>query len=146
MNFEGYDFPDDRRYHVEHCWAKLEGPFVVVGLTEFVIAQAGEIAHVKLLEPDEDVELGKQFGSIETGKYMGKLYSPISGTIAEVNEEALDDPMIIAESPYEDGWLMKVRPSALSEMDELMTTKDIPGFIGKKIEELKEKGLYKAKK
>ncbi|MEM2900859.1 MAG: glycine cleavage system protein GcvH [Thermoplasmata archaeon] len=146
MEYEGYNFPDELRYHEEHCWARVEGDVVVVGLTEFVIVQAGDIVHIKSLEVGDEVEKDKQFASIETGKYVGKLYSPVSGRIEEVNEEVLDEPMLIEESPYENGWIIKVKPSDLSEIEKLMTVKEIPGFIGKKIAELKEKNLYKEKK
>jgi len=146
MEYEGYNFPNELRYHVEHCWAKVEGELVVVGLTEFVIVQAGDIVHIKSLEVGDEVEKDKQFASIETGKYVGKLYSPISGVIEGVNEEVLDEPMLIGESPYDKGWIIKVKPNDISEMENLMSVKEIPEYIGKKIAELKEKNLYKEKK
>ncbi len=115
MDFEGYFFPDDLRYDKNHFWAKLEGDLVVTGATEFITKQAGEITFVDLPESDDEVTRGKPFGSIESGKWVGRIYAVVSGEIVEINELLQDEPEKINEAPYTDAWLCKIRPSNLED-------------------------------
>ena len=85
MKIDEYDLPDDLFYHEEHTYAKVEGDLVVVGVTDFAQKMAGTIKRVVTLEEDDEVQQGKPFGTLSSGKWTGKLYSPISGEIAEGN-------------------------------------------------------------
>jgi glycine cleavage system H protein len=124
MKVDEYDLPDDLYYHAEHTYAKVEGDLVVVGVTDFAQKMAGTIKRVVTLEEEDEVQQGKPLGTMSSGKWTGKLYSPISGEITEVNEELEDEPKLINDSPYGEGWIVKVKPSDSGELDNLMKTGD----------------------
>jgi len=113
MEYEGYVFPDDLKYEKNHFWARVEGDLVVMGATEFISKQAGEITYVGLPEPD-DCAQSKPIGSIESGKWVGRIYAVVSGAVAEVNEALEDEPEKINEDPYGEGWICKIKPSDLT--------------------------------
>lgn len=120
MKVDEYDMPDDLYYHAEHAWVKKEGDLAVVGLNDFAQKMAGIIKRVATLEEDDEVQKDKPCGTISSGKWTGKLYSPVSGEITEINEDVEDDPKLINESPYGDGWIFKVKLSDPSELDSLV--------------------------
>ncbi len=122
MKIDEFEFPDDLYYHKEHTWAKVEGDKVVVGLNDFAQKLAGGIKNISLLEPDEEVEQSAPAGTISSGKWSGKIYSPITGTIDKVNEEVVDEPKTINNSPYGKGWLFKVRNFDTDDLKKLMRT------------------------
>jgi glycine cleavage system H protein len=113
MEFEGYMFPDDLKYDKNHFWAKVEGDLVITGATEFISKQAGEITFVDLPEEGDEITAGKPYGSIESGKWVGRIYAVVSGEIVEINETLEDEPEKINEEPYGGGWICKIRPSNL---------------------------------
>jgi len=138
MECEGYFFPDDLKYEKNHFWAKMEGDLVVMGATEFVSKQAGEITFVDLPEEDDEITQGKPFGSIESGKWVGRIYAVVSGEVAEINEDLEDEPEKINEDPYGDAWICKIRPSNLdAEMSDLMSADDsFKQFIADEIKKI----------
>jgi glycine cleavage system H protein len=113
MEFEGYSFPDDLKYDKNHFWAKVEGGLVITGATEFISKQSGEITFVDLPEEGDELTVGKPFGSVESGKWVGRIYAVVSGEIAEVNSELEDAPETLNEDPYTAGWICKIQPSNL---------------------------------
>jgi glycine cleavage system H protein len=117
---EGYNLPDELYYHEEHMWVKKEGDLVRVGINDFSQKLAGELSFIEL--PDEGTEVGANevIGSYETGKWMGKIYAPISGEVAEKNSELEDDPTLINSDPYGKGWIYTMKPANPSEIDGLM--------------------------
>jgi glycine cleavage system H protein len=113
---EGYDFPDDFYYHIEHSWAKVESPErVLIGMNDFFQRAAGDIVSVDLPFEDDEVTAGETCGKIQSGKWIGKLVSPVSGVIAQINSALEDDPTLINKSPYGEGWIAAVKPSSLDE-------------------------------
>jgi len=140
MEFEGYSFPDDVKYDKNHFWAKIEGDVVVTGATEFISKQAGEITFVDLPEEGGDVTQGKPFGSIESGKWVGRIYAVVSGEVTEVNADLEDEPEKINEDPYTVGWICKIRPSNLTaDLGSLMDPDDaFKQFIGDEIKRIEE--------
>jgi glycine cleavage system H protein len=115
MEIEGYTFPDDLYYDKEHYWARVEGDVVVMGATDFSQKLAGEITYVDIDQEGEEVEQGKPFASIESGKWVGRVYAVVSGEVAEINEDLEDEPEKINESPYGDGWVFKIEASNLED-------------------------------
>jgi glycine cleavage system H protein len=103
--------PEDRKYSREHEWAKLEGDLVVVGITDYAQDQLGDVVYVELPRPGDRVEQFKVFGVVESVKTASDLYAPLSGEVVEVNESLVDEPAQINDSPYERGWIIKVRPA-----------------------------------
>lgn len=135
MEIEGYRFPDDLYYHKEHYWAKVENDTVVMGATDFAQRLAGEIAYVELPDDGRELEQNKPFGSMETGKWVGRIYAVVSGTVVEANEELELTPEMINQSPYEKGWICKIKPSNLNEeLKNLMQPDQLPEFIRSEIE------------
>ncbi|MDD3626376.1 MAG: glycine cleavage system protein GcvH [bacterium] len=116
---QGYQVPDDLYYHKEHMWLRVEGDVGVVGITDFSQKLAGEISYIELPGEGDAVARDQIVGTVETGKWMGKIYAPVSGEVIEINEDVEDSPEKINESPYSDGWLFKVRLSNPSEIDAL---------------------------
>ncbi len=140
MEYEGYSFPDDLKYEKNHFWARLEDDLIVTGATEFISKQAGEITFVDLPEEDDEVTQGKPYGSIESGKWVGRIYAVVSGEIAEINEDLEDEPEKINEDPYRGAWICKIRPSNLeADMAALMSCDDtFKQFVADEIKRVEE--------
>lgn len=115
-----YELPDELYHHKEHMWLRAEGDEATVGLNDFAQKLAGEIQFVELPDSDDEVGADEVVGTVETGKWVGKLYAPVSGEITEVNEDVDDDPSLINSDPYGDGWLFKITMSDSSELESLM--------------------------
>lgn len=142
MEYEGYVFPDDLKYEKNHFWAKIEGDLVVTGASEFISKQAGEITFVDLPEAGDDLTQGKPYGSIESGKWVGRIYAVVSGEVVEVNELLEDEPEKMNEDPYGAAWICKIRPSNFeAEMANLMIPDDnFKKFISEEIDKI-QKGM-----
>lgn len=127
MKVAGFEFPDDLYYDKTHGWAKADGNTVMQGLTDFGQGIAQEIVFVEIPRIGRDVEQGQTFMSMESGKWVGRVKAVVSGKIVEANEEIEWESTIINESPYDQGWLVKIEAHDLSELDALMKTSD-PAF------------------
>lgn len=113
--------PKDLRYTQEHEWVKVEGNKVRVGITDFAQHELGDIVFVELPEVGDTVTLNEPFGSVESVKTVSELYSPVSGTVVEVNEALSDSPEFVNESPYENAWMIIVEFSNEAEVEALLT-------------------------
>ncbi|MFQ6062689.1 MAG: glycine cleavage system protein GcvH [Methanosarcinales archaeon] len=114
MELEGYELPDELYYTEDHTWARVEDDgTVTVGMDQFGATSVGEIEFLDLPMEDDEFEAGDAFGSVESAKWVGGLMMPVTGRVIEVNEEVEDDPEIMADDPYGDGWLIKVDPDDL---------------------------------
>jgi glycine cleavage system H protein len=139
MEIEGYLLPDDLYYHKEHFWAKVEGNTVTVGTTDFAQKLAGQIVYIELPPVGKAVEQGKPCGSMESGKWVGRIYAPISGKVESSNQDLEDSPEFINESPYEKGWMFKVSASNLQDdLKNLMKGNALEAFIKSEIERVKK--------
>jgi glycine cleavage system H protein len=116
-----YEFPDDLYYDKEHVWARVEDDdMVTIGMTSFGQDLAGEIVYVEVPRVGRTVSKGEAFMSMESGKWVGRIQSPVSGEIAEANEEVEWESTLVNEDPYGEGWLAKIEASDLHEVDGLM--------------------------
>ncbi|KGR82634.1 glycine cleavage system protein GcvH [Lysinibacillus odysseyi] len=113
--------PKDLHYTQEHEWVKIEGNKVRVGITDFAQHELGDIVFVELPEVGDTVTFNEPFGSVESVKTVSELYSPVSGTVVEVNEELSDNPEFVNESPYENAWMVVVELSDESEVEKLLS-------------------------
>jgi glycine cleavage system H protein len=140
MEFEGYSFPDDLKFEKNNYWAKLDGDTVITGAGEFISKQAGEITFVDLPEEGDELTQGKPYGSIESGKWVGRIYAVVSGEVLEVNTSLEDEPEKINADPYNEGWICKIKPSKLSdEWASLMTVDEsFRNFIAEEIKKIQE--------
>jgi glycine cleavage system H protein len=113
-------YPDDLRYHPEHDWARVEGDEAVLGITWFAQDSLGELVHFEAPEVGATVAKDGEYGEVESVKAVSAVVSPLSGEILDVNQKAVDEPEIVNEDPYGEGWLVRIRLSNPSEVDELM--------------------------
>jgi glycine cleavage system H protein len=116
MQIKDYVFPDELLYDKEHGWVSEEGTVVKAGVTDFFQKTAGEIIFIEMPLVGRKVEKGQPYSSIESGKWVGRLKAPVSGEIVEVNSELNDFPYLLNESPYADGWIIKIKPSDPEEI------------------------------
>lgn len=123
------DFPSDLYYTGEHEWARLEDDVATIGITDYAQGELGDIVFVELPQKGDNVLAGDVFGTIEAVKAVSELYSPIDGEIIEVNTELDDVPEVINSSPYEDGWMIKIRMSDPSQKDNLLSAEDYMKLI-----------------
>jgi len=139
MKIEEYFFPDDLYYHKEHFWAKVEGDTVTMGTTDFAQKLAGQVVYIELPSAGKAVEQGKPCGSMESGKWVGRIYATVSGKIEAINGELEDTPELINESPYEKGWMCKIKASNLQEdLKNLMKAEGLSDFIKSEIERVRK--------
>ena len=113
------NLPDDVKYTKSHEWAKLSNGIVTIGLNDYAQDQLGEIVFVELPETGDTFSQGDEFGSVESVKAVSEIYIPISGEIVEINEDLEDAPELVNESCYDNGWLIKVKPEDVSQLDDL---------------------------
>ncbi|MDD4663382.1 MAG: glycine cleavage system protein GcvH [Caldisericia bacterium] len=116
---QGYQLPDDLYYHKEHMWVKVEGNKATVGVTDFFVKLSGEISYIELPSTGDDLSKDDVVGTVETGKWIGKIYAPLTGTVESINEEIDDQPSLPNTDPYESGWLFKMTVSDPSEISSL---------------------------
>ncbi|QTA78279.1 Glycine cleavage system, octanoyl/lipoyl carrier protein H [Desulfonema limicola] len=113
-------FVDGIKYAKDHEWAKQEGDKVIIGISDYAQDQLGEVVFVEMPEIGSEFETGDEFGTVESTKAVSELYLPLGGRVAEINKELEDDPELVNKSPYEKGWIIKIEPKDLGELDQLM--------------------------
>ena len=106
-----FEVPDDVRYLESHEWTTVDDATVRVGISDFAQDELGDVVFVELPAVGDEVTAGEAFGVVESIKAVSDLYAPISGTVTAVNEALFDRPELVNESPYDDGWMLKVEPS-----------------------------------
>lgn len=120
--------PADLRYTKEHEWVRVEGDVAVVGITDYAQDQLGDIVFVDLPAPGTSVAYMQKFGEIESVKAVSELFSPVSGEVIERNESLADSPEQVNDSPYGEGWMLKVRLSNPAELDSLLSAAEYDAF------------------
>ena len=116
--------PEDLKYTPTHEWLKVEGNLAIVGITDFAVEQLSDLVFVDLPAVGDTVVKDSRFGEIESTKTVSDLISPVSGTVAAVNTELADHLDVLSQSPYEQGWMVKIRMSKPSEVDSLLSAAD----------------------
>jgi glycine cleavage system H protein len=111
------EYPEDLKYLETHEYVRLDGEIATLGISAFAVDQLGDIVFLELPEIGDALEKGESFGSIESVKAVEDLNAPISGTVIERNEAMIESPELIAEDPYGEGWLVKLR---INDADELI--------------------------
>jgi glycine cleavage system H protein len=113
-------YPGDLKYHPEHDWARVEGDEAVLGITWWAQDTLGELVHFEPPEFGASVTVGGTYGEVESVKAVSDLISPLSGHVVAVNEKAIEEPEIVNDDPYGEGWLVRIRLSDPSELERLM--------------------------
>ncbi|PKO16451.1 glycine cleavage system protein H [candidate division BRC1 bacterium HGW-BRC1-1] len=122
--------PVDVKFLKSHEWARKDRDDVVFGVSEFAIEQLNhEIVYLELPSVGQQVKAGETFGVIEAVKAASDLYAPLSGKIIAVNDVAVNDPMVVAQDPFAEGWLVKIAPSAAGEWDALLSSEEYTKLI-----------------
>ena len=114
------NFPQNLKYTNEHEWIRVDGDIAYVGITDYAQEQLGDIVFVDIPTVGETLEAGETFGTIEVVKTISDLFLPVSGEIVEMNESLEDNPELVNSEPYDKGWIIKIKPSDLSEFDSLL--------------------------
>ena len=125
------DIKENLKYTKDHEWVKLDGNIATVGVTDFAQSELGDIVYVEVDTIDEILEKDQVFGTVEAVKTVSDLFLPMSGKIIEFNESLSDSPESINDSPYDDGWIIKVEVSNLEEINQLLNNNDYSDLIGK---------------
>jgi len=114
------NLPEDLKYTKDHEWIKIDGDTITVGITDFAQSELGDIVYVEVETVDETLDKDEVFGTVEAVKTVSDLFIPVDGEIIEFNESLEDEPEKVNEDPYGDGWMIKVKVSDESQLDELM--------------------------
>ena len=118
-----YEIPDDRLYTADHEWLRRDDDSpdeVTVGITEFAQEQLGDVVYLELPPVGTALTAGEPFGEIESAKTVAELFAPVSGELTASNTELVDRPELVNESPYDEGWIVRVRSSDAAEFDGLL--------------------------
>jgi glycine cleavage system H protein len=113
-------YPEDLKYHPEHDWARIDGEEAVLGITWFAQDALGELVHFEAPEVGATVSKDASYGEVESVKAVSEVVAPLSGEILEVNQKAIDEPEVVNDDPYGEGWLLRIRMSDSTEPDTLM--------------------------
>lgn len=114
------NFPTDVKYTKEHEWIRVEGDIAYVGITDYAQEQLGDIVFVDIPTVDETLAAGETFGTIEVVKTISDLFLPVAGTILEQNEALANQPELVNQDPYGEGWIIKIKPADDANFDELL--------------------------
>ncbi len=124
------NIPDNLKYTKEHEWVRLEGDVAVVGITDFAQGELGDIVFVEVETVDETLDADEVFGTVEAVKTVSDLFLPVAGEIVEFNEAVEDDPALVNNDPYGEGWLIKVKVSNPADVDGLLGGEAYKAVIG----------------
>ncbi|OPZ79860.1 MAG: Glycine cleavage system H protein [Actinobacteria bacterium ADurb.Bin444] len=117
------------RFHEEHDWVRMDGAIAVFGITDYAQKTLGDIVYVELPAEETVLTAGEPYAEIESVKAVSDVYAPVSGTVVQVNQEVIDAPELINQSPYEDGWLVRVRLADAAELEALMTIEEYEAML-----------------
>jgi len=124
------EFKSDVKYSQEHEWVRVEGDVVVVGISDFAQGELSDIIYVDVESAGKNLAKDEVFGSLEAVKTVSDLFMPIAGEILEVNSALANSPELINTDPFGEGWIVKVKPTDLSQLDQLMDVDTYKGFVG----------------
>ena len=123
------NFPEELKYTKDHEWVRFEGDIATIGITEFAQKELGDIVYVEVETVGESFEAGEVFGTVEAVKTVSDLFMPVSGEIIELNDALEASPELVNESPYTDGWMIKVKISG-NQPNDLMSHNAYSELIG----------------
>ena len=114
------NFPQNLKYTNEHEWIRLEGDVAYIGITDYAQEQLGDIVFVDVTTVGETLDANEVFGTIEVVKTISDLFLPVAGEVLELNEALEENPDLVNKDPYGEGWIIKIKPSDVSELDNLL--------------------------
>jgi len=122
-------FPKDVYYTITHEWVRLEDDVATIGMTQYAADQLSDISYIELSSVGDELSAETVLGTIESTTDTVDLLSPIDGEVLEVNNSVLENPELIGEDPYDDGWLIRLRPSDTSQLEDLMSAEEYQFFV-----------------
>lgn len=123
------EFPEDLKYTREHEWVSIDGSVATIGITDHAQEQLGDVVFVELPSVGDRVEKADAFGVVESTKAVSDVYAPLSGEVSDVNDDLPDNPELINEDPYGDGWMVKITLGDKADLEDLMTADEYRKFI-----------------
>ncbi|RNC84317.1 MAG: glycine cleavage system protein GcvH [Winogradskyella sp.] len=123
------NIPADLKYTKDHEWVKIEGDTATIGITDFAQGELGDIVYVEVETLDETLDAEEVFGTVEAVKTVSDLFLPLSGEIVEFNETLEDEPELVNSDPYGAGWMIKLKFSDESQVEDLMSAEDYKALI-----------------
>lgn len=124
------NIPADLKYTKDHEWIKVDGDEATIGVTDYAQSELGDIVYVEIETEGEVLDKEEVFGTVEAVKTVSDLFMPISGEVIAVNAALADTPDLVNSDPYGEGWMVKVKLSNASELDDLLSADDYNGEIG----------------
>ena len=124
------NIPAELKYTKDHEWVSVSGDVATVGITDFAQGELGDIVYVEVETLDETLEMEAVFGTVEAVKTVSDLFLPVSGEIIEFNDTLEGEPELVNSDPYGQGWMIKIKMSNPSELEELMSAEDYAALIG----------------
>jgi glycine cleavage system H protein len=128
--YEHMNFPAELKYTKEHEWIKVEGDVAIVGITDFAQGELGDIIFVEVESVGKTVAQDAVFGTVEAVKTVSDLFLPVAGEILEFNSNLNNSPELVNSDPYGEGWVVKMKPSDLGDIDQLMDVATYQAFVG----------------
>ncbi len=123
------EFPKDLKYTKEHEWVKVDGSIATVGITDYAQDSLGDVVYVELPSEGGSVTKNEPFGVVESVKAVSDLYSPVSGSVAEVNDAIIDSPEVINDDPYGDAWMIRVEVHSPNDLSDLLSAEEYQKYI-----------------
>lgn len=123
------NIPSELKYTKDHEWIKVEGDTITIGITDFAQSELGDIVYVEVETLGETLEIEEVFGTVEAVKTVSDLFLPVTGEIIEFNESLEDEPEKVNNDPYGEGWMIKVKCSDVSQLDDLLSAEDYKAII-----------------
>jgi glycine cleavage system H protein len=123
------EFPEDLKYTREHEWVSVEGKVATIGITDHAQHQLGDVVFVELPAVGDRLEKSDAFGVVESTKAVSDIYAPVSGEVVEVNDDLPDNPELINEDPYGDGWIVKVTLGDPTDLDDLLSADEYRAYV-----------------
>ena len=124
------NIPEELKYTEEHEWVKLDGNVATVGITDFAQSELGDIVYLEIDTLDSEINSNDVFGTVEAVKTVSDLFMPVNGKVIEVNSSLEDNPEVVNDDPYGDGWIIKIEVSNPSDIDALMSSEEYKNLIG----------------
>ncbi|MFU8858901.1 MAG: glycine cleavage system protein GcvH [Cyclonatronaceae bacterium] len=122
--------PSELKYSKEHEWLRLnDDGTATVGITDFAQGELGDIVFVEINEIGEELDQDEVFGTVEAVKTVSELFLPVQGTVVEFNEKLKDNPELVNEDPYGEGWMVKIKPSNQADIDSLLSAEEYGQII-----------------
>ena len=124
------NFPSELKYTKDHEWVKIEGNQATIGITDFAQRELGDIVYIDINSVGSEVTKEEVFGTVEAVKTVSDLFMPLTATVSEINALLNDNPELVNNDPYGDGWMVKVTFSDASEVDALLSADDYKALVG----------------